>query len=164
MRLSGLATIGTNQPESDFWLVRKGSDKEVGRPVREFSPEHIGILVGRKAARQSTGKGFLRWDPGPCPECEGSGTIPPPFANSFPSPPCHACEGKGTVPGDAKQPAPALLVRVHRETDLLLPDYLFYIFMDLYARGYWVPRACGSLRLRHIRILDVKRLELSIRP
>lgn len=96
MRLSGLATIGTNQPESDFWLVRKGSDKEVGRPVREFSPEHIGILVGRK--------------------------------------------------------------------DLLLPDYLFYIFMDLYARGYWVPRACGSLRLRHIRILDVKRLELSIRP
>jgi hypothetical protein len=40
--------------------------------------------------------------PGECPECEGSGTIPPPFANSFPSPPCHACEGKGTVPGDAK--------------------------------------------------------------
>jgi hypothetical protein len=95
MRLSDLADIAVNQPESDFWLIRKGSDKAVGRPVREFSPEHIGVLVTR--------------------------------------------------------------------TDVLLPDYLFYVFMDLHARGYWTPLARGTLRLKNIRTEDVRRLEFASR-
>jgi len=44
-----------------------------------------------EAARMSTGKGFLRWDEGPCPAC---GTM------DEQGPGCHACEGKGSVRGD----------------------------------------------------------------
>jgi thymidylate synthase (FAD) len=50
-----------------------------------------------EAARQSTGKGFLRWDPGPCPECGGEGVVDRQTART-----CPACEGKGTVLGDVK--------------------------------------------------------------
>lgn len=93
MRLSDVADIGVNQPESDFWLIRRGSEKEVGRPVDEYDPERIGVRVTR--------------------------------------------------------------------TDILLPRYLFYIFVDLHARGYWAPRARGTTRLVSIRVEDVKRLELT---
>lgn len=47
MKLSDLATIRTNFPEADFWLVRRGSLKTCGQPVRQFSPEHIGVKVTR---------------------------------------------------------------------------------------------------------------------
>lgn len=47
MKLSDLATIRTNFPEADFWLVRRGSLKTCGQPVREFNPEHIGVKVQR---------------------------------------------------------------------------------------------------------------------
>ena len=47
MKLSDLATIRTNFPEADFWLVRRGSLKTCGQPVREFNPEHIGVKVER---------------------------------------------------------------------------------------------------------------------
>ena len=92
MRLSDLADIATNQPEADFWLIRRGSEKEVGRPVNEYDPERIGVRVTR--------------------------------------------------------------------TDILLPRYLFYVFMDLHARGYWIPRAHGTLRLVNIKVADVKNLAL----
>lgn len=45
MKLSDLCEIKTNFPEADFWLIRKGSEDTVGYPVKEFSPEHIGIKV-----------------------------------------------------------------------------------------------------------------------
>lgn len=45
-----------------------------------------------EAARMSTDKGFLGWEPGPCPTC-GSGIT---------RPGCLTCEGKGTIPGDMK--------------------------------------------------------------
>jgi len=54
--------------------------------------EHLGSderIV--EAARMSTGKGFLRWDEGPCPAC---GTM------DDPGPGCPSCEGKGSVRGD----------------------------------------------------------------
>lgn len=44
-QLSQLAQIGTNFGDADFWLVRRGSESSVGRPVKEFKPEHIGIKV-----------------------------------------------------------------------------------------------------------------------
>lgn len=47
MRLSDVATIRTNLPEANFWLVRRGSAERCGEPGREFNPEHIGILVHR---------------------------------------------------------------------------------------------------------------------
>lgn len=44
---SNFAEIKTNFPDADFWLIRKGSEHEVGRPTKEFSPEHIGVKVDR---------------------------------------------------------------------------------------------------------------------
>lgn len=41
-----------------------------------------------EAARMSTGKGFLGWDPGPCPGCDGDG--------------CASCGWRGSHPGDAR--------------------------------------------------------------
>ena len=46
-RLKDLAKIATNMPDADFWLVRKGSDKTVGKPVTEFDPSRIGVKVVR---------------------------------------------------------------------------------------------------------------------
>lgn len=43
--LRGHAEIGTNFPDADFWIIRKGSEGVVGTPTREFSPEHIGVRV-----------------------------------------------------------------------------------------------------------------------
>lgn len=47
MKLSDVATIKTNFPDADFWIVRRGSLKTVGQAVQEFNPEHIGVRVDR---------------------------------------------------------------------------------------------------------------------
>lgn len=44
-KLSDHATIKTNFPEADFWIIRKGAEDKVGTPTKEFSPENIGIKV-----------------------------------------------------------------------------------------------------------------------
>jgi hypothetical protein len=46
-RLKDIAKIATNMQDADFWLVRKGSDKTVGKPVKEFDPSRIGVKVVR---------------------------------------------------------------------------------------------------------------------
>jgi thymidylate synthase (FAD) len=51
-----------------------------------------------ETARMSTGKGFLGWDPGPCPSCDGLGS----FQSGQVEGVCHDCGGKGKIPGDAK--------------------------------------------------------------
>lgn len=48
-----------------------------------------------EAARMSTGKGFLRWGPKPCPRCEDRAVIGP-------EDPCSLCKNAGTVLGDEK--------------------------------------------------------------
>ena len=50
-------------------------------------------------------------------------------------------------------------VRVE-ETGLILPDYLYYVFMHLYQVGQWKPLATGTLKLVHIRVEDVKNIAL----
>jgi len=57
-----------------------------------------------RAARMSTQKGFLRWEPGDCPLCI-VGDFP---FKEGPDPHCIGCGGKGKVEGDAK-----LLKRLH---------------------------------------------------
>lgn len=52
-----------------------------------------------EAARMSTGKGFLGWEPGRCPDCEGFGGNAPEAMNTWD---CRTCDGKGTIPGDMK--------------------------------------------------------------
>lgn len=48
MKLSDVAAIKTNFPEADFWIVRRGSLKSVGKPESVFNSEHIGIKVERR--------------------------------------------------------------------------------------------------------------------
>jgi hypothetical protein len=43
--LGDLCKIGINMPDADFWLTRKGSESTVGKPVKEYSAEYIGIKV-----------------------------------------------------------------------------------------------------------------------
>lgn len=50
-------------------------------------------------------------------------------------------------------------VRV-QQTGLILPDYLFYVFMHLHQSGQWRPLAHGTLELVHIRTEDVRNIAL----
>ena len=95
MKLSELATIKTNLQDADFWLVRRGSVGQCGKPSKEFNPEHIGIKVNR--------------------------------------------------------------------TDILLPSYLYYVFVHIHNTKYWEPLATGTLSLVNIRVRDVRNIELTPR-
>ena len=62
-----------------------------------------------ETARMSTSKGFLGWEAGPCPLCNGRGavnkvirTAPHGGKAVAPATSCHDCDGKGKIPGDAK--------------------------------------------------------------
>jgi len=41
-------------------------------------------------------------------------------------------------------------------TDLVLPDYLYYVLKNIHARGFYRERMTGTLRLQHITTDDVK--------
>ena len=47
MTIGDLCEFKTNFPDADFWLVKKGSRNEIGKPVKTFSPENIGVKVIR---------------------------------------------------------------------------------------------------------------------
>jgi hypothetical protein len=44
-KLSQLAKVSINMRDADFWLVRRGSIGDVGRPSRDWNPEDIGIKI-----------------------------------------------------------------------------------------------------------------------
>jgi len=50
-------------------------------------------------------------------------------------------------------------VKVVRE-DVLDPNYLYYVFMYLQSSGKLASFAKGSLRLKNIRISDVKNIQI----
>jgi hypothetical protein len=43
--LGQLCKVGTNFSDADFWLQRKGSIDTVGKVVKDYEPENIGIKV-----------------------------------------------------------------------------------------------------------------------
>lgn len=55
-----------------------------------------------EAARMSTAKGFLGWEPGQCPACTGTGELKALRGGEPTYDPCFACGGKGSHRGDAK--------------------------------------------------------------
>jgi len=55
-----------------------------------------------EAARESTDKGFLGWEPGQCPICMGTGKEPTIRGGEPTDDPCYTCGGKGSHRGDAK--------------------------------------------------------------
>jgi hypothetical protein len=92
MRLKDVCDIKLNFPDADFWLTRKGSEKQVGKPVKTFSPENIGIKV--------------------------------------------------------------------IDTDILVPDYLYYIMTYFHGKGYFNSISHGTLSLKNIRTEDIKNIRL----
>jgi hypothetical protein len=51
--LKEIMRIQTGFEDADFWLIRKGAEKVVGKPVKEYSVGHIGLKlneVGRTLA------------------------------------------------------------------------------------------------------------------
>lgn len=51
-------------------------------------------------ARMSTGKGFLGWEPGRCPTCNGSGETHHGHPDRHTTESCADCNGSGNIPGD----------------------------------------------------------------
>ena len=47
VRLKDLARVATNMEDADFWLIRKSSAKMVGKPLKEFEPQRIGVKILR---------------------------------------------------------------------------------------------------------------------
>jgi hypothetical protein len=95
LKLFNIATVKTNFPDADFWLIRKGSDSTVGQPTKTYHPERIGIRVD--------------------------------------------------------------------QTQIVLPDYLFYVLTALHQVGYFRRRAKGTLSLQHITVNDVEQIKLGVR-
>ena len=49
--LKAILDMKTSFEDADFWLIRKGSEGALGRPVKEYLPSHIGVRlndVGRQ--------------------------------------------------------------------------------------------------------------------
>ena len=87
MKLKQLVDFSVNNPDADFWLIRKGDESTVGSPTKTFSPEHIGVTVTRR--------------------------------------------------------------------DLVLPEYLFYVFQYLVMNGTFKSLSHGTTLLKNIRTSDI---------
>jgi restriction endonuclease S subunit len=94
MTLGDLVEFKTNSEDADFWLIRKGSEDTVGKPTKEYSPEHIGVTI--------------------------------------------------------------------KDNSVLNPQYLYYYFMMLQNRGFFKRLATGTLRLKNIRISDIKSIPVAM--
>ena len=53
----------------------------------------------------------------------------------------------------------AIGVKVLR-TDILIPEYCFYMMDAIHAAGHWKARATGTLQLVNIRVSDVRNIRL----
>jgi len=45
IRLKDILDIQTNFENADFWIIRKGDAKKVGKPTRDFLSSHIGFRL-----------------------------------------------------------------------------------------------------------------------
>jgi hypothetical protein len=45
MKLRDLITLKTNDPDAEFWIVRRGSIEKVGMPSKEYSKESYGVRI-----------------------------------------------------------------------------------------------------------------------
>ncbi len=97
------------------WRINERGDGSIDYSVLDHGYLRVKDTWGSdeeivETARMSVDKGFLGWEPGPCPSCAGTGHarhslggvlesvhVPTPTAGE-----CPDCDGKGTHPGDAK--------------------------------------------------------------
>ena len=45
MRLGDICEFKSNCKDCDFWIIRKGSENVIGKPVKDFSSEYIGVKI-----------------------------------------------------------------------------------------------------------------------
>jgi hypothetical protein len=45
--LGSFVKVGVGMEDADFWVIRRGGEDEVGKPVKEFGKERIGVKVLR---------------------------------------------------------------------------------------------------------------------
>lgn len=90
-----------------------------------------------EAARQSTGKGFLGWDPDVCPHCQGSGVD-----EVFPDAPegilikgCFTCSGKGKLTGDLR--LLKYLYSNHHDTPFEMGGIIFEVQAPIFVFREW---------------------------
>lgn len=44
-KLSEKAEIKLDFPDADFWIIRRGSENNLGKPTKNFNKEHIGVKI-----------------------------------------------------------------------------------------------------------------------
>ncbi len=44
-QIHDVASVVPTRPDANFWIVRNGNAEEVGRPVKEYSPNHLGVTI-----------------------------------------------------------------------------------------------------------------------
>ncbi len=110
-----------------------------------------------EAARMSTGKGFLGWEPGPCPTCSGVGAVDNPAGGHDDLRVCHDCEGKGTIAGDKN-----LLRRLwtlKHATPFEMPGATFEVQAPIFVFREWhrhrVPFGYSEMSARYTPLPDV---------
>ena len=81
-----------------------------------------------EAARMSTDKGFLGWDPGPCPHCAGTG-------KSDEGVDCLTCEGKGKHAGD--QRLLSYLYSKHHDTPFEMAGLIIEVQAPIFVFREW---------------------------
>lgn len=97
MTLGDICFFKTDFKDADFWLQRKGSEKNVGTPTKKFSEDNIGVKVKEEYK------------------------------------------------------------------DRVLPEFLYYYFVNLHNQGFFQPISHGILELKNIKISDIKSIPISFR-
>lgn len=111
-----------------------------------------------RAARMSTKKGFIQWDPGTCPHCKGVGHVP-----KYPEPGeietdelCFMCEGKGEVAGDMK--LLSYLYSNHHDTPFEMAGLLIEVQAPIFVFREWHrhrTQSYNELSARYTPLPDV---------
>jgi thymidylate synthase (FAD) len=99
-----------------------------------------------EAARMSTGKGFLGWDAGSCPNCHKIA----PIAS------CQACEGTGHVKGDQK--LLAYLYNNHHATPFEMAGMIIEVQAPIFVFREWHrhrTQSYNEMSARYVPLPDV---------
>ena len=130
-QLDGLAARLEDKP--DYYTHHPLLDHGYIRLVDAFGSDKLIV----RAARMSTQKGFIQWDPGVCPHCVGKG-----FVAKYPEPGeietdelCFMCEGKGEVAGDMK--LLAYLYSNHHDTPFEMAGMLIEVQAPIFVFREW---------------------------
>lgn len=109
-----------------------------------------------EAARMSTSKGFLGWDPGPCEACNGTGQDRLISGGELTYENCLFCDGKGKIRGDRKL-LKFLYTKKHM-TPFEMPGAIFEIQAPLIVFREWMrhrTQSYNEMSARYIPMPDV---------